>query len=120
MKTRFFELEWAEVAKQDLLSIVDYLAARNPDAARSLLDTMESRSASLKTSPGRGRVIPELERLQLREYRELIVAPYRLLYRVAGARVLVLGVLDSLRNLQDLLLDRLVRRGFGDGLEFVY
>jgi toxin ParE1/3/4 len=108
VKARLYEVEWAEVAKQDLLAIVDYLAARNLDAARSLLETMERRTASLKTSPGRGRVIPELERLQLREYRELIVSPYRLLYRVSGARMLVLGALDSRRNLQDLLLDRLI------------
>jgi addiction module RelE/StbE family toxin len=108
VKARSYRVEWAEVAKQDLLAIVDYLAARNPDAAMSLLDTMERRAASLKTSPGRDRVIPELERLQLREYRELVISPYRLLYRVAGHRVLVLGVLDSRRNLQDLLLDRLI------------
>jgi toxin ParE1/3/4 len=105
---RVYRVEWAEVARRDLVSIVDYLAERNPGAAVSILDKLERRAAALERSPARGRVIPELARLQVREYRELIVPPYRLVYRVAGRRVLVLAVLDSRRNLEDLLLDRLV------------
>lgn len=108
MTRRRYAVEWAEVAKQDLFAIAGYLAARNPGAAASLLDVPEKRAASLVTSPGRGRVAPELLRLQLREYRELIVGMYRLVYRVEASRVFVLAVLDSRRDLQDLLLDRLI------------
>ena len=107
MSPRPFRVEWAEIARRDLFAIIDYLVERNPDAAASTLDKLQRRAAALKGSPERGRVIPELERLQLREYRELVVSPYRLVYRVSGRRVLVLGVLDSRRNLEDLLLDRL-------------
>lgn len=108
MSRRVYRVEWAEVARRDLLGIVAYLAVRNPDAAVSTLDRLERRAAALGKTPRRGRVVPELERLQLREYRELVVSPYRLIYRVADPRVLVLGVLDSRRNLEDVLLDRLV------------
>jgi len=45
----------------------------------------------------------------MREYRELIIAPYRLIYRIRGHLVLVLGVFDSRRNLGDILLERLAR-----------
>lgn len=107
MNPRLYRVDWAQVAQRDLLAIIDYLAERDPDAAASTLDKLERRAAALRRTPKRGRVIPELERLQLREYRELIVAPYRLVYRVSGKRVLVLGVLDSRRNLEDLLLDRI-------------
>ena len=120
MSPRSYRVDWAEVARRDLLAIVDYLVERNPDIALSTLDRLERRAAALKRSPERGRVIPELERLQLREYRELIVAPYRLVYRVSGRQVLVLGVLDSRRNLEDLLLDRLVGGGLkADGRPWI-
>ena len=109
MSRRVYRVEWAEVARRDLFGIVDYLLERNPDAAVSTVERLERRAAALRRSPGRGRVIPELARLQLREYRELVVAPYRLVYRIAGRQVLVLGVLDSRRNLEDILLERLVR-----------
>jgi plasmid stabilization system protein ParE len=103
-----YAVEWAEIAVQDLLEIIGYLATRNPGAAASLLDSMEQKAASLVKNPGRGRVVPELLRLQLREYRELIVGAYRFVCRVEASRVFILAVLDSRRDLQDLLLDRLI------------
>ena len=39
----------------------------------------------------------------------LVERPWRIIYRVEGKRVLVLAVLDSHRDLQALLLERLVR-----------
>ena len=108
MSRRVYRVAWAEVARGDLLGIVDYLAERNPDAAAATLNKLERKAAALKRSPGRGRVIPELERLQLREYRELVIPPYRLIYRVTGRSALVLGVFDSRRNLEDILLERLI------------
>jgi plasmid stabilization system protein ParE len=104
---RIYRIEWAEVARRDLFGIVDYLAGRNPGAAAATLEMLQRKASTLRAAPHRGRVIPELHRLQMREYRELIIAPFRLIYRISGHRVLVLGVLDSRRNLEDVLLERL-------------
>ena len=51
----------------------------------------------------------ELGRLHIQEDRELLLPPYRIVYRIHGRRVLVLAVLDARRSLEDVLLDRLVR-----------
>ena len=112
MSRRAYRVEWAQVALGDLLGIVEYLAERDPGAAASTLDRLERRAVALKRVPGRGRIVPELRRLQLREYRELVIPPYRLIYRVAGRRVLILGVFDSRRNLEDVLLERLLGEHF--------
>jgi toxin ParE1/3/4 len=100
---------WANSARRDLEGIVAYLADRSPPAALATLDRLERRARSLVGLAERGRVVPELARLHLREYRELVVPPYRILYRVRGPRVLVLAVLDARRSLEDVLLDRLIR-----------
>lgn len=42
----------------------------------------------------------------MREYRELIVAPYRILFQIVGQMVAILGVLDGRRDLSELLLTR--------------
>jgi len=42
-------------------------------------------------------------------YRELIIPPWRVIYRFSGDTVYVLSVLDSRRNLEDVLLERLIR-----------
>lgn len=100
---------WARSARRDLESIVAYLADRSPQAALATLDRLQSKAKSLGSLTDRGRVVPELARLHVREYRELIVPPYRLIYRPHGMAVLVLAVFDARRSLEDVLLDRLIR-----------
>lgn len=102
-------LLWASSARRDLEGIVSYLADRSQQAALATLDRLEGRARSLAGLAERGRVVPELARLHLREYRELVVPPYRIIYRIRGPRVLVLAVLDARRSLEDILLDRLIR-----------
>jgi len=100
---------WARSARRDLESIVAYLASRSPQAALATLDRLQSKARSLAGLVERGRVVPELARLHVREYRELTVPPYRLIYRARAKDVLVLAVLDARRSLEDVLLDRLIR-----------
>ena len=58
--------------------------------------------------PKRGRVPPELVRFRVQLYREIQVPPYRLLYRVHEDRVSVLGVFDGRRDLEDVIIGRLL------------
>ena len=100
---------WARAARRDLDAIVSYLADRSPQAALSTLDRLEGKAKALVSLASRGRVVPELARLHVLEYRELVIPPYRTIYRVRGPRVLVLVVVDARRSLEDILLDRLLR-----------
>lgn len=100
---------WSRSARRDLDAIASYLADRSPQAALSTLDRLESRSRSLVSLTDRGRVVAELARLHVRDCRELVIPPYRLIYRVRGSKVLVLVVFDARRSLEDILLDRLIR-----------
>ena len=72
---------------------------------------MDGRARKLATLAERGRVVPELARLNLRTYRELVVKPYRVLYRVSRIEVHVLAVFDARRSLEDAILDRLTHFG---------
>ncbi len=86
-----------------------YLADRSPQAALSTLGRLEARAKSLATFAERRRIVPELARWHITDYRELVAPPHRVVYRVDGSRVLVLAVVDSRRSLEDILLDRLLR-----------
>lgn len=105
---------WARSARRDLEGIVAYLAERSPQAALATLDRLETRAATLRTLADRGRIVPGLRRLHVVEYRELVETPHRIVYRVAGSRVLVLAVLDARRSLEDVLLDRLLSLDDGE------
>jgi addiction module RelE/StbE family toxin len=106
---RSFAVEFALVAQDDLQAIVEFIARDDPVAAARVLDQIESRTASLQRMPERGRVVPELAAVGIHTYRELVVEPWRLVYRIIGKTVYVLAVLDGRRNIEDVLLDRLVR-----------
>ena len=104
-----FRVRWAEVAGRDLEDIASYIAVDSTENAERVLDRLESRAATLGTTPARGRVVPELARFGMRTWRELVVKPYRLIYRIEGGTVTVLALVDGRRDLEDLLLERLVR-----------
>lgn len=108
MKARKLSVVWTSVAERDLAGIVSYLRRESPSAARKVLERIEAQTSSLDLFPHRGRIVPELAALEIRTYRELIIRPHRLIYSVQPDRVLVFAVLDSRRDLEDLLLRRLL------------
>jgi addiction module RelE/StbE family toxin len=103
-----YRVEWAEVARQDLDEIADFIASESSSAAQRVADRIEERAATLESLPHRGRIPPELLRFHLPMYRELQIPPWRLVYRVYDDKVVVLGIFDSRRNLEDVILSRLL------------
>lgn len=72
----------------------------DPRAALRLADTIERRLSRLKTLPGIGRMVPELG---IDELREVIIPPFRIVYRVEPAAIRVLAVVHSRRKLESAL-----------------
>jgi toxin ParE1/3/4 len=105
-----FEVLWTEVALADLEDLLGFIEREAPDAAGAVLSRLEQAAQRLEQHPHRGRVVPELARFELRLYRELIVRPWRIIYRVGHRRVFVMAVLDGRRDLEALLLARLLRQ----------
>jgi len=110
MSPRHFEVLWAEVAVRDLEQTVDFVEKDRPMAAQRLFDSIAESARTLESMPLRGRVVPELAKFDIAIYREPIIPPHRLIYRVLTDSVLVVGVFDSKRNLEDVLLSRFLRR----------
>jgi|SRR6185312_954990 len=109
MVDRDFEVLWTDIAVRDLEEIVSYIALDSPANARRILVKLRTRAETLTSMPFRGRVVPELRDLALEHWREILPKPYRIIYRVSDSRVLVMAVLDGRRDVEDLLLRRLLR-----------
>lgn len=107
--SRSYAVEFASVAQGDLQAIVEYIAADNPGVALRVFDQIKTRCAMLNQMPVRGRVVPELAAFGIHTYRELVVSPWRVVYRIDGKIVYILAIVDGRRNIEDVLLDRLVR-----------
>lgn len=102
-----FQVFWSPSAIRDLDDILDYVAtSRGADAAVQLYSSIVGRVSTLSQSPKRARVVPELRDVGIRDYRELILAPYRVPFRISGKVAAILGVFDGRRELSELLLKR--------------
>ena len=103
---RRFGVEWAQPASKDLGNIIDYISQDNVDAAIVIFEKIKSKCNTLNQFPDRGRIVPELKAYGILSYRELIISPWRVVYRTSEQKVYVLAVIDSRRNMEDILIER--------------
>jgi plasmid stabilization system protein ParE len=105
---RNYDIVWARIAETDLKEIVNYIAIDSPANALKIFQKIKKDATSLYTMPERCRIVPELKKQGIMQYRELIIKPWRIIFRIAEKKVYVLSVLDSRRNIEDILLERLI------------
>ena len=87
---------WTRLADRQAREVVEAIAAADPTAARRWLERVLAQTRSLASFPERGRLVPELARADLRE---LLVRPYRVVYRRDDAAIVILLVHHDRRGL---------------------
>lgn len=102
-----YKVSWASGAESDLNTIILYIAEESPANAGKILNKLKIAASSLAQFPERGRIVPELQDQGINLYREIIVSPWRMVYRISGRMVYVLTVFDSRQNAEDILLKKL-------------
>jgi len=81
---------WTDRAKARLRLIHNYIAEDSPKTALQVVDRITSRSQQLNALPRSGRQIPEY---QQQDVRELLIKPYRIIYRIKPDQIDVLTVM---------------------------
>ncbi len=76
-------------ARRGFLRAIEYIRDDNPRAARAFHKKAARSLRRLQRFPDSGRKIPEFPDLP---HREVVVAPYRFFYRVAGKTVWIVAV----------------------------
>ena len=104
--TERYEVIWAKTAENDLLKIIEYIAQNSPVNSIRILRKIKKQTDELYHSPQRCRIVPELYDQGITQYREMVITPWRVMYRIFSDKVYVLSVLDSRRNIEDILLRR--------------
>jgi toxin ParE1/3/4 len=92
------EISWTPKARADLDAACEYIARDSPRLAASFASRIETAVERLASFPHSGRVVPELERPDVRE---LIVYSYRIVYRLRGEDVEILTVHHGARLLRE-------------------
>jgi toxin ParE1/3/4 len=104
-----YKVEWASVAEVDLKRIIDYIAIDSPGHALQILERIKQKVSDLYTLPERGRIVPELQEQGISIYKELIINPWRIVYRISDTTIYVLSIIDSRQNVEDILLNRFLK-----------
>lgn len=102
---RRYRVDVTRTAARDIATIYAHIAHANPLAAATWLDTVERNITSLEQWPRRCPIIPEASDLEV-EYRHLINAPYRTIFRIVGAQVIIIRVIHGARLLDLDILNR--------------
>jgi plasmid stabilization system protein ParE len=81
-----FQIIWSEQARDDLQSIVLFIAQDNPMVAESFGYRLMSKMDVLAQFPQIGRVVPEENDETIRE---IILRPYRIIYKVLTEKQII-------------------------------
>ena len=92
-------LVWTEPALNDLEAIADYIALDKPDAARRFVHRVFDAVERLAQFPKSGSVPPEIPHLP---YRQVVVSPCRIFYRLEGEDILIVFVMRGEQRLREI------------------
>lgn len=103
-----YRVLWTQSAQQDLARIIGFIAKDSEANSKKLYKTVVHKAEKLWQLSLQGTIVPELMDFGVEFYRELIISPWRLVYKVETERVLVLAIFDGRRNVEDILFERLI------------
>lgn len=91
---------WADEAKAHLAGIYEYIKRDAPFYATQTVDKLTRRVDQLIDHPRSGSIVPKYDDENLRE---LIIHPYRLIYRLRSERIDIIAVFHGAQQLPDSL-----------------
>ncbi len=105
-----YQLKITSEAEKDIEDIYDYIVKNDSLLnAQYVLDNLELLILSLDVLPERGHYPPELIVQGIKEYREVVFKPYRVIYEIIGKKVVVHLCVDGRRDMKSLLERRILR-----------
>ena len=88
---------WTDGARRGLDQVLEYIAEDSPVASGRFLELVLDTTQSLTSLADRGRIVPEIQR---QEIREVFVYRYRMLYQLTQSEVYIIGFLHGARDLR--------------------
>ena len=104
-----YNILWTKQAALDLEEIYEYIYLDKPDTAQKILNKIKTSCITLKNNPEKNRIIPDIREIGLLDFRELIVAPYRILYKLTKNEIYIFAVVDGRRDMESFLFNRIIR-----------
>jgi plasmid stabilization system protein ParE len=104
-----YHVKITQGAEKDLNEIIDYIAQSNPRTALIIMEKIIARIKTLDHFPYRGGYVPELLVRNIKDYRQITEELWKIYYKIDDNIVNVLAIIDSRRNLKDILINKLLK-----------
>ena len=104
-----YEIIVSDYAEKDLKDIIIFFYNKNLNYSIELYKKIKMSIAELEIFPERGRIVPELEKQGINKYRQIIEGNYRIIYSIKKVQINILMIVDSRRNLEDVLFKKLLK-----------
>ena len=109
MENEIYEVIVSLFAEDDLNEIIEYYFSLSQNYVEKIISEFEENVMSLRSHPKSGRIIPELEKQGILQYRELIQGYYRIIYEISDDKIIVHTIVDGRRNFEDIIISKLSR-----------
>lgn len=103
-----YEIIVSDFAEKDIKEIISFFYIKNIEYAIELYKKLKKRISELEIFPERGKIVPELEKQGISKYRQIIEGNHRIIYSVKLKQIQILMIVDSRRNLEELLFLKLM------------
>ena len=104
-----FTVVMTNEAKRDLTEIIRYIAKSNPHTALMIMDRLKAKISKLKHFPHRGAYVRELQGKTAKKCRQITEPPWKIIYKVDDKTVHIMAIIDSGRNLEDILVRKFLK-----------
>jgi toxin ParE1/3/4 len=105
-----FEVFVTQDAEDDIFAIYNYISKNDGEnSANYVFQNLKETCLRLISFLDRGHTPPELERINVFNYKEIHFKPYRIIYQIIEHKVYIHCVYDGRRDLQEVLENRLFR-----------
>lgn len=95
---RKYRVEITATAESDILEVFKYISSDSKTEAIKWVEEIERQIESLEKFPLRCSIIPEAQELG-KEYRHMLHGNYRTVFKVEGAKVIIMRVIHGARLL---------------------
>lgn len=103
-----YRVLWTKNAERSLEEILDFIIENDGKTiAHKIYLKIRRKTSLLEVSPFQGREVKEMKSLKKRDH-ELIISPWRIIYSVDNNLVNILLVIDSRRDLEELLYEMII------------
>lgn len=103
------EILWSADAADSFNDILDYIVqTTGRESAERIYQKVITAVERLAAVPLMGKIVADLKDIGIDDVLEIHEGPWRIFYRVKDDRVFILTVIDGRRNIQELLINKVI------------